>query len=89
MSERKFDELISYFNRKVSEMDIDRHYKMELLGMVSALGYAHEKECEDRKTGRWIPTDNESFCSVLNVGDTCMHISIRIKPIRIAIAEQT
>lgn len=58
MSERKFDELISYFNRKVSDMDIDRHYKMELLGMVTALGYAHEKECEERKTGRWI--DNET-----------------------------
>ena len=55
MTERKFDELISYFNRKVSDMDIDRHYKMELLGMVTALGYAHEKECEERKTGRWIP----------------------------------
>lgn len=54
MNERKFDELISYFNRKVSDMDIDRHYKMELLGMVTALGYAHEKESEERKTGRWL-----------------------------------
>ena len=54
MVERKFDELISYFNRKVSDMDIDRQYKMELLGMVTALGYAHEKETEERKTGRWI-----------------------------------
>ena len=55
MPKRKFDELISYFNQKVSDMDIDMHYKMELLGMVIALGYAHEKESEERKTGRWIP----------------------------------
>lgn len=52
MPKRKFDELISYFNRKVSDMDIDRHYKMELLGTVTALGYAHEKESEECK---WIP----------------------------------
>lgn len=50
---QKFDELISYFNRKVSEMNIGTSYKMELLGMVTALGYAHEKEIEERKTGRW------------------------------------
>ena len=41
---RKFNELISYFNCKVAEMDIDTKYKMELLGMVTALGFAHEKE---------------------------------------------
>lgn len=44
MQTRKFDELISYFNRKVAEMSIDIKYKMELLGMVTALGLAHEKE---------------------------------------------
>lgn len=54
MQKRKFDELISYFNRKVADMDIDTNYKMELLGMVTALGYAHEKETEERKKGRWI-----------------------------------
>ena len=53
MQKRKFDELISCFNRKVSDMDIDINYKMELLGMVTALGYAHEKETEKRKTGQW------------------------------------
>lgn len=57
MQKRKFDELISYFNRKVSEMNIGTSYKMELLGMVTALGYAHEKETEERKTGRWIKLD--------------------------------
>lgn len=44
MQTQKFDELISYFNRKVAEMNIDTKYKMELLGMVTALGFAHEKE---------------------------------------------
>ena len=44
MQKRKFDELISHFNRKVSEMSIDQKYKMELLGMISAIGFAHEKE---------------------------------------------
>lgn len=38
MQKRKVDELISYFNRKVSDMDIDRKYKMELLGMITAIG---------------------------------------------------
>lgn len=44
MQRRKFDELISHFNRKVSDMSIDQKYKMELLGMISAIGFAHEKE---------------------------------------------
>ena len=44
MQKRKFDELISHFNRKVSDMDIDQKYKIELLGMISAIGFAHEKE---------------------------------------------
>lgn len=44
MQKRKFDELISHFNRKVSDMSIDQKYKMELLGMISAIGLAHENE---------------------------------------------
>ena len=44
MQKRKFDELISRFNRKVSDMGIDQKYKMELVGMISAIGFAHEKE---------------------------------------------
>ena len=44
MQKRKFDELISHFNRKVSDMSIDQKYKMELLGMISAIGFAHENE---------------------------------------------
>ena len=44
MQTRKFDELISYFNRKVADMDIDQKCKIELFGMITAIGFAHEKE---------------------------------------------
>lgn len=50
MKERSFDEMIAYFNRRVSEMDISQDRKMELLGMVTALGYKHEKSVP-----QWIP----------------------------------
>lgn len=50
MQKRKFDELISYFNCKVSSMDIDQKYKMELLGMITAIGLAHEEEMP-----HWVP----------------------------------
>lgn len=51
MQKQKFDEIVSYFNKKVSEMEIETKYKMELLGMVTALGCAHEKETHDKRTG--------------------------------------
>ena len=70
MQKRKFDELISYFNRKVAEMDIGTKYKMELLGMVTALGLAHEKETEERKTGEWIRKISVVDCATF-VGDEC------------------
>ena len=61
MKERSFDEMVAYFNRRVSEMDIAQDYKMELLGMVTALGYKHEKSTiEPRKKGKWIPCENET-----------------------------
>jgi hypothetical protein len=50
MQKQKFDEIVSYFNKKVSEMEIETKYKMELLGMVTALGCAHEKETHDKRT---------------------------------------
>lgn len=46
MKERSFDEMVAYFNHRVSEMDIAQDYKMELLGMVAALGYKHEKTAQ-------------------------------------------
>lgn len=50
MKKNSFDEMIAYFNRRVSEMDIDQDYKMELLGMVTAIGYKHEQTAQ-----QWIP----------------------------------
>ena len=46
MKERNFNEMIAYFNRRVSEMDIAQDYKIELLGMVAALGYKHNKTAQ-------------------------------------------
>lgn len=45
-----FYETMSYFNRNVSKMDIEHKYKVELLGLIIALGHAHEKEIP-----QWIP----------------------------------
>ena len=50
MKERSFDEMIAYFNRRVADMNISQDCKMELLGMVTALGYKHEKTAQ-----QWIP----------------------------------
>lgn len=50
MTERSFNEMIAYFNRRVAGMDINPGYKMELLGMVTALGFKHEKSAP-----QWIP----------------------------------
>ena len=50
MTERSFGEMIAYFNRRVAGMDINPGDKMELLGMVVALGFKHEKSVP-----QWIP----------------------------------
>lgn len=55
MRRRTFEEMITYFNQTVSEMDIDRKYKMTLIGMVTALLQKHEEDvaqivrCKDCK----------------------------------------
>lgn len=56
MRKRNFSEMISYFNKKVSEMEIDTKYKMELLGMITAIVMEHDKESAnpERKRGKWI-----------------------------------
>ena len=50
MRERSFDEMIAYFNRRVADMDISQDCKMELLGMIAAIGYKHETSVP-----QWIP----------------------------------
>ena len=53
MNKRTMDEMISYFNREVSKMDISQEYKIKLLGMITAIGYESKKQdlvrCKDCK----------------------------------------
>jgi len=69
MQRRTMDEMVAYFNRQVSEMDIDRKYKMELLGMITAILQKHDEDMKpaERKKGRWMRTDaypHRRYCSV-------------------------
>ena len=48
MRHRTLDDMVSYFNQQVSEMDIDQSYKIQLLGMISAIAYGVQKP-------QWIP----------------------------------
>lgn len=57
MKHRTLDEMITYFNQQVSEMDIDRKYKMALLGMITAIEYENKKQ--ERKKGEWIYGEDE------------------------------
>jgi len=50
MRRRTFEEMISYFNKNVAEMDINRKYKMELLGMITAILQRHDEDVP-----HWIP----------------------------------
>lgn len=50
MNQRTMDEMISYFIQQVEKMNIDRQYKMALLGMITAIGYKNKKQEQ-----RWIP----------------------------------
>lgn len=58
MNRRTFEEMVSYFNQTVADMDIDRKYKMELLGMITAILQRHDEDVKhaptiECKTGRW------------------------------------
>jgi hypothetical protein len=70
MRRRTFEEMITYFNQTVSEMDIDQKYKMTLLGIVTALLQKHDEDvaqivrCKDCKY--WIAHDKR--CVYLNHG---------------------
>lgn len=43
MKERTMDEMITRFNDTVAEMKIEPKDKLELLGMITAIGYRHER----------------------------------------------
>lgn len=66
MEQRTFDELISHFNSTISKWEIDQKYKFELLGMITSIGYAHEKMLKnlpsaEPKTGKWIKIKNHHY----------------------------
>lgn len=71
MRYRTLDEMVSHFNREVSEMDIDQPYKIQLLGMVSAIAYGGQKS-------KWIPCkDCRYFCRELG---TCTNLHGMYEP---------
>ena len=66
MRQRSLDEMITYFNQEIDKMDIDRRYKIALLGMVTAIGCT-AKQTIERKKGKWenageYPWDKCSVC---------------------------
>ena len=79
MRRRTFEEMITYFDQTVSEMDIDRKYKMTLLGIVTALLQKHDEDvaqivrCKDCKymidTGDDLMCDNEKGWVVATASD--------------------
>ena len=72
MRRRTFEEMITYFNQTVSEMDIDLKYKMALLGIVTALLQKHDEDvaqivrckyCKHHRYDRDIP-----YCDRIDYG---------------------
>lgn len=64
MRQRSLDEMITYFNQEIDKMDIDRRYKIALLGMVTAIGCTAKQTIEERKKGKWICEIGYSKCSI-------------------------
>ena len=54
MKKRDFGEMVAYFNRRVADMDIAQKYKMELLGMITAIEMKH-----DELVPKWIPISEQ------------------------------
>lgn len=51
MKKRTFDEMVSYFNDKVLDMNIEQKYKTDLIAMMTAIQMAGH----DMKILKWIP----------------------------------
>ena len=41
--------MIAFFNRTVADMNIARKYKMELLGMITAIKQKHDEDIGERR----------------------------------------
>ena len=61
MRQRSLDEMITYFNQEIDKMDIDRRYKIALLGMVTAIGCTAKQTIEERKKGKWVVKEINTF----------------------------
>ena len=50
------DEMIAYFNQEVDKMNIDRKYKIAILGMIAAIEYQNKKQesSAGHEPGHWI-----------------------------------
>lgn len=74
MRRRTFEEIVSYFNQTVSEMDIERKYKMTLLGMVLALLQRRDEDVAqiepERKKGKWINIRHDNIAECDQCGTT-------------------
>jgi len=49
---RTFDEMITFFNQTVADMNIARKYKMELLGMIIAIKQKHDEDMRGENADR-------------------------------------
>lgn len=56
MQKRTFDETMQFVNSTIADMKIDRKDKIVILGLVTALGLAHE--ATKQKTGKKIVKSN-------------------------------
>ena len=68
MRQRSLDEMITYFNQEIDKMDIDRRYKIALLGMVTAIGCTAKQTIEVRKKGMWVRNKDGVYCSSCYLG---------------------
>ena len=66
MRQRSLDEMITYFNQEIDKMDIDRRYKIALLGMVTAIGCTAKQTIEERKKGKWINNGKQMTINLEN-----------------------
>lgn len=61
MKKRDFDEMVSYFMDKVLGMDIAQKYKMELLGMVTAIQMEHHSLMSWFPVTKALPNDMDKL----------------------------
>lgn len=80
--------MVSYFNQTVADMDIDRKYKMELLGMITAILQRHDEDVKPQpeiircKDCRWWDKHGDydnGYCMAAKHGYWSEHWDITIR----------